>query len=284
MLSKKVLITKLLALFFMIGFSLPADAQRDGRSQTEPVIQKESPIEEDAPATKETPSEEAEIKEDTKVEKEEIKEEAEEEVYTRPEFDINEVKGSFSKGTHNGFAIAITDVNINTVKDQWKKLLKKSKGKVKVKGNEAYAEQVLLSDINSNKMDVYATYGVQNGHVNLVTFFDLGGNYLTSEEFPQKAKAVEQYLNDFALYLAEEEVKKELEVAEKELKNRKNHLKKLEKEKANLHKDIEKWQESILNAENRIEENIIEQGTARESITDQQGVIKKVQLKLQVFK
>lgn len=205
--------------------------------------------------------------------------------FEKAQYPIQELKASFSKGTQTGYSILIADVNIDLVEKEWKQLLKKNKAKVKQKGGESFAENAILSEISSNEMDVYATFGVQSGNVEMITFFDIGeGEFVTSHTFPQKAEAAKQFLHNFALYVSEESVIQELEIAEKELNNQESQLKKLEKESETLHKNIKKWQDSIAEAEKRIEGNIIEQEQTTKAIEKQDAAVKKVREKLRIFR
>ncbi len=197
---------------------------------------------------------------------------------------ISEEDRSMSQGVKNGFVLEIPNTNTKVVEKVWKKYVKQYSGKTKKdrKSDEWFTDNAIARDIAGglNAMDIYASIEDSGDGVRFTTWYDLGGAYLNSYEHGEQVDEAQKMLMVFAIEVAKEMTRIELEQEEKRLKDLDNTLKKLVRAKEGYEKEIEAAKERIAKAEANIETNIKDQENTHDQIEAQKEVIKEVEEKL----
>jgi len=199
---------------------------------------------------------------------------------------VNGTNANLGGGSHSAFVVTIYGVKASEVKKEWKSLIKGyAPEKLSVK-KEVFADNVKISSISDNTIDVYAS--AKDGKDNSVIFavgFDLGGAWLSSNN------TAEKMVYDFAVKMTKQGVEAELKNEEKELGKKEKNLVKLKKDNDNLHKAIAKYENEIETAKNNIvqakkdiETNLKDQETGKKDIESQKKKVQQVGDKLKNVK
>ncbi|MEL6864969.1 MAG: hypothetical protein AAFP19_11140 [Bacteroidota bacterium] len=199
---------------------------------------------------------------------------------------ITEDDKSMSQGIKNAMILELPDMEEKFVEKLWKKYIKPYGGKTRrnKKADEWFTDDADIVDIGgSNTVDLYARAAELGDDVELILWVDMGGAFLSSAEHPDRYTEGEKLLMRFALFVAKEQTKMELEAEEKKLKKLKSSLKKLERDNDRYHRDIENAKERIRKAEENIVVNEQEQDGARKQIELQQETIEDVRQRLSDF-
>ena len=190
----------------------------------------------------------------------------------------------FSSGSNNALGITILKSDAKTVQKAWEKLMKNYGAKVKSK-KEIFADDASIKSISDNTVDIYATVNQErkSEDVHLKVAFDLGGAYLSSSQHPDKYKAAEKIMQDFALELIADSYTNVISDKEKELdkmirnrdkvKNDKEHLEKQNKDYADR---IEKNKKEIEKREKELEEKNVEIEEKNKEIENIKNEAKKI--------
>ena len=190
----------------------------------------------------------------------------------------------FSSGSNNALGITILKSDAKTVQKAWEKLMKNYGAKVKSK-KEIFADDASINSISDNTVDVYAIVNQErkSEDVYLKVAFDLGGAYLSSSQHPDKYKAAEKIMQDFALELIADSYTNVISDKEKELdkmirnrdkvKNDKEHLEKQNKDYADR---IEKNKKEIEKREKELEEKNVEIEEKNKEIENIKNEAKKI--------
>lgn len=196
---------------------------------------------------------------------------------------IIEEDKSMSLGIKNALILELPGTSEKIVDKLWKKYSKDFEGKTKKdrRSDEWFTDDGSIVGIGgANTLDVYARIGSIGDAVSLTTWFDLGGSFLSSYEHPDEYDEAQKILLRFALEVAIESTKIELQEEEKKMKDLDNKLKRLQRDKENYEKEIVMAKERIEKAEANIIANEKDQGSTTEAIDTQKGVIEQVQEKL----
>jgi len=195
------------------------------------------------------------------------------------EAQVSEKTKTMSLGTQNAIIVSIPDADKKLIEKQWKAYLKEY-GKVKKnrKTKEHFADDVKIASISgAGTMDVYATS--EDGQ--LISYFDMGNGFLSSESHSDSYKAASVFLNEFKNEVTREMIRQELKEEEKNLGKMEKTLKGLEKDLDRYNSIIEKAKERIAQAEADIEQNGIDQENTKVEIESQTKVVEEVQEKLE---
>jgi len=196
---------------------------------------------------------------------------------------INEEKMAMSVGVNNAVILDIPDSKAKIVEKVWKDFSKdfNSKTKKDRKTDEWITENPIIRGFAAvNVNTLYARIEDGGGASKLTLWFELDGDFLNSDDYPEEYEAAQMLLLNFGIEVAKEYTLMELEDEEKIMKKLETDLKKLVKDKENYEKSIEDYKDKITKAEENIEQNIAEQENARHSIEDQMELIEKVKKKL----
>jgi hypothetical protein len=182
----------------------------------------------------------------------------------------------FSNGTQNAITTIIYTGNIEDVKNDWKKLLKKYKNeKVKVTDNEVFGDNILIKEWGNNTIDVYAKFEVDAktaASIQMAVAVDLGGAYLSSSGDKTKFRYMEDLVKNFAVAATKKPIQSSLKDGEKLLQKQMEEQKDLERENKNLKESIEENRKKIT----KTEDKIIEKETALEKKNAEVNIQKKV--------
>lgn len=193
--------------------------------------------------------------------------------------EVNEKAKTMSLGTQNALITSIPDADGKVIEKIWKDYIKEY-GKVKKnrKSGEYYSDNIKVSSISgAGTMDVYAT--MQDGQ--LITYFDMGDGFLSSETHSSEYKNAEIFLIEFAHEVQRYMINEELEDQEKEMQSLERELDRLISKNEGYHKDIERARERIAQAEADIEQNLIDQENKRLEIHAQEELVEETKGKLE---
>jgi hypothetical protein len=197
---------------------------------------------------------------------------------------ITEGVSAFNNGSRNALSFVIYNGDQKAVSSAWEKELKSWKGKVKFK-TEFFADDCKVKSMGDNTFDVYSKVETLLGEgVRVTTAFDLGGAYLSLAAHPDRYKAAEAMLYNFALAQTREVVKTEVKLAEKVLSDRETELNIMVTTQAKLEKDISDMERSIRDARAAIETLKQNQVTKRSEVDAQKIVVKGLDDKLKAVK
>jgi len=197
---------------------------------------------------------------------------------------ITEDVKSMNLGVKNALILELPDTKKKFVSKLWKKHIKdyKSKAKKVKKADELLAKECEIPDIGgSKKVDVYTRFNANGENVYMTMWVDLGDNFLSSTENPERYTEGEKFLMRFALEVTKEKIKIEIDKEEDTLKGFEKDLKKLVRANENYHRDIELAKERIKKAESNIAQNEVDQKNTKEQISDQKEKVVKVKKRLE---
>ncbi len=190
--------------------------------------------------------------------------------------EVTEVQRFMSQGEQNAFTITIYGADLKSTSGYWDKFVKRFKGKTKTdkKTGEIFSDDCKLPEMSQNTVDVYARFTEQSSdEVNVFSWFDLGGAYLSNEDYPEKGAYASNILIEFARYVAKNQAEVMLTMEEKSLKDLERDLEKLERENMSFHKKIEEAKTQIAKMESNIQMNLEEQAAKKDEIETQKAVL-----------
>ncbi len=189
---------------------------------------------------------------------------------------IDKAERMMSMGSKSAFTVTYEGTDVKTVENQWSKIIKSYKGKVKKnKAKELFADDVKLKDLSTNTVDVYATVTQDEAKNNTIlsVWYDLGGAFLNDTEHPTQTVAVKNMLDQTSLRIGAARTQVFLEAKEDILKGMNKDLSKMVKEKEDGLKKIEEAKDLIAKTEAMIVENDEKQVTKKVEIEAQEKTI-----------
>ncbi len=196
---------------------------------------------------------------------------------------ISEDDRSMSIGINNALILDLPDTDDKFADKLWKKFIKPYGGKVKKvkKSDEWLSDNAEIVGIGgANTIDIYAEAKEAGNDTELIMWIDLGGAFLSSDDHPDAYVEGEKLLMRYALFVAKEKTKMELEDEEKKLKKLESSLKKLRRDNERYHRDIENAKEKIKKAEANIVDNEVKQEETGQLIDMQKEAVQLVKQKL----
>jgi valyl-tRNA synthetase len=197
---------------------------------------------------------------------------------------VRESQRKMNQGTNNAMVLNLPDVEEKFIKKLWEDYMDDFydvKTKRVRKAKEYLSDNAEIAAIGGNTpIDVYAYFEGDKEDVELTVWFDLGGAYLSSTDHPDRYKEAEKMLMRFALEVAKESTKLELEDQEDMLKDLEKDLAKLKKDNDRYHKTIENAKKKIAEAEDDIEQNEKDQVSMQAKIEEQLKAVEAVRKKL----
>ncbi len=199
---------------------------------------------------------------------------------------IEEGEQSFKKGSFNSFYVTLSNIDQETVEEEWMKFMKnyKSKGKKNKDTNEMFSDNAEIRGMSNNSIDVTAVAHQVEGNVVLKVWFDLGGAYLNTQEHPDNVPFATKMLERFTKIIVLISEEKELE-RQKNIKNdMKKETDKLKNEISNIKSDIEKLKAKLTEKETELDTTtlILEQKT--EKLNAQKEVVRAIKAKIEELK
>ncbi len=166
---------------------------------------------------------------------------------------------TMSKGEQPAFIVEIPQVNIESVKKSWMKLIRQNtKSKVSTENSEITILNTQIAEISDNPINIYSAVYQIDSAVKLVSLFEIDSAFFSFDgdkedmTYERTYRGIEHFLHDFAVTEYREAVEAELKAENKELKNLNNELEKLVKQSETFHKKIMQNESDSLNAEAQI--------------------------------
>ncbi|MCH2081861.1 MAG: hypothetical protein MK226_05685 [Saprospiraceae bacterium] len=197
---------------------------------------------------------------------------------------IRESQRKMNQGSNNALVLSLPDVEERFIKKLWQDYMDDFydvKTKKVRKAKEYLSDNAEIIAIGGNTpIDIYAYFEGDQEDLELTVWFDLGGAYLSSTDHPNRYKEAEKMLMRFALEVAKESTKVELEDQEDLLKDLEKDLAKLKKDNNRYYKAIENAKKKIAEAEENIEQNEKDQLATQTKIEGQLKAVEAVRKKL----
>lgn len=197
---------------------------------------------------------------------------------------VMEKESAMSQGSKNGLSINLPKSNVKIAEQVWKEFTKSYKGSYKrdKKNDEYFTDNATVGTIGgANTVDLYMKFTEGNDNTTATLWIDLGGAYVSSQEFKDKYDATEKMLAEYALAVARKQTTMQLEEQTNMQKDLEKQQRRLEDRNKDLVKDIEDWKKKILKAEQDIQTNLKSQEETKAKIEAQKKVVDDVQKKLQ---
>ncbi|MCC6724162.1 MAG: hypothetical protein IT258_06590 [Saprospiraceae bacterium] len=200
---------------------------------------------------------------------------------------VYESEENMSMGSHNALILVTEVTSEKLVERTWKDFMKDYDGKTKgAKGGDenvtTEASIVGIGGVSSMSIYSRATKNM-DGYVELLTWFNLGEEYLDSGRKSQYDEAVKMLMK-FAYKVKLEATKIELEDAEKKLKSFENEMDKLKRQNSNYHKDIAEAEKRIETAKENIVKNEEQQADSTQKIDLQKQLLEEIKRRLSDMK
>jgi hypothetical protein len=195
---------------------------------------------------------------------------------------VSERKTSMSLGSQNAFFVEVPGADKKLMMKVFEDLTKSyGKSKENKKAKEYFMTKTRMAAINgSSPVDVYTKFEDGKGQAAMYMFVDMGGAFINSEDHPNQAQVVKQFMDDYYFEVRKKVVVEELKVEEKKQADLEKDLKKLKEKKDDYLAEIEKCKQKILEAEKNIEKNAVDQTNKDKEIETQKSMVKKVVEKL----
>ncbi|MDD3740731.1 MAG: hypothetical protein PHH30_05765 [Bacteroidales bacterium] len=168
--------------------------------------------------------------------------------------EVKENTGQFRSGNKNSFVTTVYHSDIKTVTKEFTSLLKGYKGKVSSKKGEIFGDNLMITSISNNTIDVYAIIKeTKDGDVEVTAAFDLGGACISSSTNSEQFGRASDIMREFALELTEKGYANFLKSEEKVLKESQKEYEKMVDLKKDLTKDNEDYKKKIEQNEKEID-------------------------------
>lgn len=191
--------------------------------------------------------------------------------------EVKETSGNYRSGSKNSLSTTVYHSDMKTVNKAFESLLKGYKGKVSSKKGEMFGDNVIITSISNNPIDVYATFKEgKDGEIEVTAAFDLGGACVSQSMHPDQFTRVSDIMREFALGVTEKAYAGFLKGEEKAVKEAEKDYKKMVDTKKDLEKDNEDFKKKITENEKDIDKltkSIEEKGT---QLKEKQEAFKKL--------
>jgi hypothetical protein len=200
---------------------------------------------------------------------------------------VYESEENMVMGNHNALILITEVTSEKLVERTWKDFMKDYDGKTKGSkgGKENVTTEASIVGIGGvSSLSIYSrTSKNMDGYVELLTWFNLGDEYLDSSRKSQYQEA-EEMLMKFAHQVKMEGTKIEMEDAEKKLKSFENEMDKLKRQNSNYHKDIAEAEKRIETAKENIVKNEEQQADTTQKIDLQKQLLEEIKQRLSDMK
>ena len=190
-------------------------------------------------------------------------------------------------GQENAIIVTLEVTSEKLVEKTWKNFMKDYGGKTKGAkgGKEEMTTGASIVGISGvSPLTIYSRTAVNpDGYVELLTWYDLGDEYLDSSRKQQYQEAADMLLK-FAHEVKMEGTKIELDEAEKKLKSFQNEMDKLQRQNNGYHKDIEDAEKKIAQAKDNIVKNEEQQADSTQKIDLQNQLVDEIKRRLSEMK
>jgi DNA repair exonuclease SbcCD ATPase subunit len=201
---------------------------------------------------------------------------------------IETVEGNenFKDGMKNCFSVMIYENDANKVEKEFKALLKDRKPKkVESKKGEFMADDATFVEWENGLVDVYFRIKeIKKNEIQLITAYEMGFGFLSSEKEKSRADFIKKYLSDFAYKLSADAINDQIKEATKQVEKLTDKSKDLVKENESLNKDVANYKEKIVKAENELKENANNQSKTKNELQEAQSSLNKIKDKFTSLK
>lgn len=197
---------------------------------------------------------------------------------------VKETSKEMSLGRQSALVLSLPETDEKFANKVWQDYMSEFYD-TKVKSNRKTGEWMgddadIVALGKGQTVDIYTTFVAQKSDVEVTLWVDLGSEFLSSRNYPERYTDAEKLLIRYSLEVAKAKVQVELETEEKELSRLENEIRKLQNSNDRYHKEIEKAKEAIRKAEEEIVKNEKEQETTKALIEDQKKTLELVKKKL----
>jgi chromosome segregation ATPase len=201
---------------------------------------------------------------------------------------VETVEGNenFKDGMKNCFSVVVYENDASKVEKEFKSLLKDRKPKkIDSKKGEFMADDAIFAEWENGLVDVYFKIKeIKKNEIQLVTAYELGFGFLSSEKDKARAEFIKKYLSDFAYKLSADAVNDQIKDATKVAAKLEDKTKDLVKENESLTKDVASYKEKIVKAENDLKENANSQTKFKAELETAKSALEKIKDKLNALK
>ena len=200
---------------------------------------------------------------------------------------IMEGDKAMSQGSKPGLSTSLPGVTLKFAEKSWKKFTNDWDGKNKKNKdlNEWFVDNAKIAAVGgANTVDVYARLEEAGSAVNVTMWFDLGGGFVNSRDYPEKYAEANTIVRRFGVQTMQEMTRERIEEEQDKLKAMDKKLRNLVSDNTGYHKDIDNAKEKIKKAEASIATNEQDQVTTKASIETQQKALETIKKSLDDIK
>lgn len=192
--------------------------------------------------------------------------------FSQQKIEVRSGSDSFSIGSREVLVADIYEADVKFVKKAWKKLIKQYNGKIKM-GKEIFSDNVMISSLSSNTVDIYTKISKKGDLVEIVCAVDLGGTFLSEITNSSEFGKFEELLRKFAIEVSKDAIKVQIEDQKKVFSKMEKDQERLISDKSKMEKEIETYKQKIIDNESAIEQNIKDQKLKTLDIASQKVII-----------
>lgn len=137
-----------------------------------------------------------------------------------PEVKITEIYELMAKGQQFGIRILMPEADLRVTGAEWIRFMKGLGAKTSKMDDVVpfyFADNAFLPTVSENTIDIYTYIEAHPNGTVLKSFYDLGGAYISSGQFPDKYQTIASVMGEFGKKQVIANWKSQLEIAEKEL-------------------------------------------------------------------
>lgn len=167
---------------------------------------------------------------------------------------------------NKALSVMVYETAQSTVEKEWKSFMKKNDGKISTEHGAIVANNVLLKELSSNIVTVYARVEKDDNAVKLIVA-------VVPES---ELSGMKRILENFSRELTKESIAEQQKDAEKALDAAERYLSHLERDNSDLHNAITKYNEKIKDAEKDIQDNLKAQEEAKKVLDEKRKSLNAV--------
>lgn len=173
----------------------------------------------------------------------------------------NPVYEEMSQGVQYGYSIflpntetsGITNILSKNVDKDFKDYMRNyDVDKVKKKRGELFFDNIIIPEMSSTSIDLYADFDEQKNGVTIYTYFNMGNEFLNFSEDSNAVDNAKNIMDHFARYIRKDNLESKLDDQEKKLKDLQKDLEKTNKDISNAKEDIRDLESDIVNHRSNI--------------------------------
>ena len=179
----------------------------------------------------------------------------------RYEVMANPVYEEMSQGVQYGYSVflpntetsGLTNFLSKNVDNHFKDYMKNYKSdKVRKKRGELFFDNIIIPEISSTSIDLYADFDEQKNGVTIYTYFNMGNEFLNFSESSSAVRNAENIMDHFARYIRKDNLETRLKEQEKQLKDLQKDLEDSKGEISKAKEDINGLEADIIDYRNSI--------------------------------